>query len=166
MKIDDKFYKHLGNNKTLTNFMEQNNSLEAGSFPASREIPNMLWAWRFITVFTKACHWSVSLSRWTQFTRTCPVSLKSVLILSSHLRHGFPCGLFPLVFSPPKPCINFSSLPHVWHALLIPFVWYFAHSVYCDIPHYISFEASFSSPVLDPNFSPTPCCLNCALTSL
>jgi hypothetical protein len=41
---------------------------------------------RFITVFTTGHHWSLSWARWTQSTPSYPVSLRRILILSSHLR--------------------------------------------------------------------------------
>ena len=47
-----------------------------------------------------------------------PVSLKSIIISSSHLLLGLPSGLFPSVFAP-KSCTYFFSPPHVFHALPI-----------------------------------------------
>jgi hypothetical protein len=40
---------------------------------------------KFITVFTTARHWSLSWARWIQFTLLNTISLRFVLILSSHL---------------------------------------------------------------------------------
>jgi len=54
--------------------------------------------WRFITLFTGACHWSLSLSRCIQSTNSYPVSPRSILILSYHLHLGFLSGLFPSAF--------------------------------------------------------------------
>jgi hypothetical protein len=45
-----------------------------------------------------------------------PISLRSILILSTHLRIGLPCGLFLLTF-PPISYTHSSSLPFVLHAL-------------------------------------------------
>jgi hypothetical protein len=45
---------------------------------------------RFITVFTRTRHWYPSWSRCTQSTTSHPISLRSILILSSHLHLGFP----------------------------------------------------------------------------
>jgi len=39
----------------------------------------------FITVFTTACHLSISQSKWIQSSPSHPFPLSSVLILSSHL---------------------------------------------------------------------------------
>jgi hypothetical protein len=51
---------------------------------------------RFITVFTQARHWILSWASWIiQFTPSIPISLRSILMLSSHLRLGLPSGLLP-----------------------------------------------------------------------
>jgi hypothetical protein len=47
-------------------------------------------------------------------------SSRSILVLSSHLRLSFPSGRFTQV-SPPKPCMQLSSLPYVPHGRPIPF---------------------------------------------
>ena len=47
--------------------------------------------------------------------------LKSILILSSHLRLGLPTGLLPQVF-PLKHCMHFWILPYMLHALPISVV--------------------------------------------
>jgi hypothetical protein len=43
---------------------------------------------RFITMFTRALHWSLSWARSIQFIPSHSVSLRSILILSTHLRLG------------------------------------------------------------------------------
>jgi hypothetical protein len=50
---------------------------------------------RFITVFTQARHWTLSWASWIQFAPSIPISLRSILMLSSHLRLGLPSGLLP-----------------------------------------------------------------------
>jgi hypothetical protein len=50
---------------------------------------------KFITVFTRARHWSLFWARSIQFIQSHPISLRSILILSTHLRLGLPSGLFP-----------------------------------------------------------------------
>jgi hypothetical protein len=47
---------------------------------------------RFITVFTRTRHWSLSWVTWIQSELSHPVSLKYILILSSHVRVGLPSG--------------------------------------------------------------------------
>jgi len=44
------------------------------------------------------------------------ISVRSIPVLSFHLRLGLPCGLFPSSFQP-KYCMHFSHLPRVLHAL-------------------------------------------------
>jgi hypothetical protein len=53
---------------------------------------------RFITVSTKALHWSLSWARSIQSIPSHPLSLRSILILSTHLRLGLPSGLFQFGF--------------------------------------------------------------------
>jgi hypothetical protein len=53
---------------------------------------------RFITVFTRALHWSLSWARSIQFTPSHYIYLRSILILSTHLRLGLPSGLLPSGF--------------------------------------------------------------------
>jgi hypothetical protein len=67
---------------------------------------------RFITVFTKACHWTLSWARRIQFAPSIPISSRSILMLSSHLRLGISSGLFPsglptkTLWTPrPPPCV-------------------------------------------------------------
>jgi hypothetical protein len=50
---------------------------------------------RFITVFTQARHWTLSWASWIQFAPSIPISLRSMLMLPSHLRLGLPSGLLP-----------------------------------------------------------------------
>jgi hypothetical protein len=58
---------------------------------------------RFMTVFTRALHWSLSWARSIQSIPSRPISLKPILILSTHLCLGRPSALFfyihPLLFA-------------------------------------------------------------------
>jgi hypothetical protein len=54
---------------------------------------------RFITVFTRARHRSLSWTNWIHTTSPQPISLRSVLISSSHQRFGLPSGLSPSGFA-------------------------------------------------------------------
>jgi hypothetical protein len=49
---------------------------------------------RFITMFISALHWSLFWAKWIQSIPLKPVSLISILILSSNLHVGLPSGLF------------------------------------------------------------------------
>ena len=57
---------------------------------------------RFITALTSVPHLSLSWASPIQSTYPLSTSLKSVLILSTHLRLGLPSDSFPPV-SPPRP---------------------------------------------------------------
>jgi hypothetical protein len=100
--------------------MEKNPSSEATSRSASQEI-RLLWKPKFIAVFTRARHWSLSWAKWIQSTPSHPFSLKSTLILSNlQLLHESRCasvyrlgygledqvsihGIRNFFFSPPRP---------------------------------------------------------------
>ena len=53
---------------------------------------------RFITVFTTAHHLFLSSTRLFQSAPSNPITLISIVILSSHLHLGLPSGLFPSGF--------------------------------------------------------------------
>jgi len=53
---------------------------------------------RFITVFTTARHWYLSSATYIQSTPSYHISLRYILIPSSHVRLGLPNDLFPLGF--------------------------------------------------------------------
>ena len=82
----------------LTYCMEQSPPWEAKRFSASQEIPTFYRTRRFITTLTSARHLSLSWASSTQPMPLHPTSWRSILILSSHLRLGFPSGLFPSGF--------------------------------------------------------------------
>jgi hypothetical protein len=53
---------------------------------------------RFITVFTRALHRFLSWARWIPSAPSHPISLRSILLLPTHLRLGLPSGHFPSGF--------------------------------------------------------------------
>jgi hypothetical protein len=75
---------------------------------------------KFITVFTRACHWSLFWAILIQSIPPHSISLWSILILSTHLRLRLPSGIVPPGF-PTNIYYAFSFSPFVLHALLIPF---------------------------------------------
>jgi hypothetical protein len=60
-----------------------------------KNFPTFYGTPRFIIVFTRALHWSLPWARSIQSIPPYPISLRSILILSSHLRLNLPRGLFP-----------------------------------------------------------------------
>jgi hypothetical protein len=64
-----------------------------------KKIPLSYGTRRFITVFTKARHRTLSWASRIQFAPSIPISPRSILMLSSHLRLGPPSGLLPPVTS-------------------------------------------------------------------
>jgi hypothetical protein len=62
--------------------MEQRTSWEANDIFCA--------GWGFITVFTRPSYWSLAWARWIQSTSRNPISLRSILIQSSHVRLGLP----------------------------------------------------------------------------
>jgi len=90
--------------------MEQS-PLEASSHSASQEIPPTLYGSpMFITMFTRACHSSLSWARWIQSTPSQPIYVRCILILSSQLCLGLPSNLFPSAF-PTKILYTFQDIP-------------------------------------------------------
>jgi hypothetical protein len=67
---------------------------EAANYAAIQELPAFYRTRRFITVCTRALHWSPSWARSIQFTPSHPISLRSILILSTHSRLGLPSHSF------------------------------------------------------------------------
>jgi hypothetical protein len=81
-----------------------------------KNCPSFYGTQRFITVFTRAIHWSLSWPRSIQFLQLHSIPLRSILILSIHQRLGLPSGLFPSGF-PTNILDVFFFYPFVLHAL-------------------------------------------------
>jgi hypothetical protein len=90
---------------------------------------------KFSVVFTRARHWSLSWIRRIQSTPSHPISLRSILISSSHLRLIIPSGLFLQVFQP-KYCMHFSS-SSCMHAI------YYTHLNLLDLMTQIIFGEAY-----------------------
>jgi hypothetical protein len=66
--------------------MEHSPSWEAKFYLAIHKSPHFYATRRFITMFKRARHWSLSWVKCIHFTLSVTISLKSILILSSQLR--------------------------------------------------------------------------------
>ena len=63
-----------------------------------KKFPAFYGTRRFITALTSVRHLSLSWARPIQSIYPHPISRRSILILSTHLRLGLPSGLFPYGF--------------------------------------------------------------------
>jgi hypothetical protein len=72
---------------------------------------------RLITVFTKVHHWTLSWASRIQYVPSIPISLRSSLMLSSHLRLGLPN----------QNSVNTSPLPHACHMSRLSHLPWFNH---------------------------------------
>ena len=69
---------------------------------ASQENPRIFWTPIFNPAFTKARHLSLFWAKSIQSTAPHPTSWRSILILSSHISLGLPCGVSHSILS----CLN------------------------------------------------------------
>jgi hypothetical protein len=82
--------------------------------PPLKNFPALYGTRKFITLFTRALHWFLSWTRSIQSIPSHPISLRSILILSTHLRLCLPSGLFPCDF-PTIILYGFLFSPFVLH---------------------------------------------------
>jgi hypothetical protein len=64
-----------------------------------KKFPEFYRIQRLITVFTRACHWSLSWARWIQSTNSQIIPHISIQMLSFHLRLNLASDLFHSGFS-------------------------------------------------------------------
>jgi hypothetical protein len=104
---------------TQTNAMEQC-PWETNSHSASQEIPRSLWTPKVHCC--RVSHWYLSWARWIQCTPSHPVSLRFILMISSHLcldfLHGlFHCGFLTIIlyaFLTSSVCYMPCPFHHLW----------------------------------------------------
>jgi hypothetical protein len=91
----------------------------------SQPIQKFFACLRFIAVFTRVRHLSLSRARLLQFMASKHTSSRSSLIVSFHLLLGLFQVISYLHASPPKSCVHFSSPPYALLALPISssFMW-------------------------------------------
>jgi hypothetical protein len=80
--------------------MELSPSGGAANSAATQELPAFYGTRRFITVFTRALHWSLSWARSIQFIPSHPISLRYILILITTYVLFFLVVSFLLAFPP------------------------------------------------------------------
>ena len=118
-----------------------------------KKFPAFYGTRRFITALTSACHLSLSWASSIQSTPPHPISWRSILILSSHLRLGLPSGLFPSGFPTktlytPLPSPIRATCPA--HPILLDFI---TRTIFGE--QYRSLSSSLCSLVpLRPKYSP------------
>jgi hypothetical protein len=102
----------------ITNSMELRSSWEAANCAATEELPCILWTPKVHYRVHKSLPMVPILSQINP-VHTIPAYLRSILILSTHLRLGFPSRLFPSGF-PNNIQYTLRFSPCVLHALPIP----------------------------------------------
>jgi hypothetical protein len=75
-------------------------------------------------MFTRACHSSLSQTRWINSTLSLPFSLRSILILSLQLHWGLPSALFPLSFPTRTSLYSFIFPLHATCSPHLPPTWF------------------------------------------
>ena len=133
--------------------MERSPSWEYNRFSASQEIPAFYGTRRLITAYTSACQLSLSRVSSIQSIPPHPTFWRSILILSSHLRLGFPGGVFPPGFLTKTPYTPLLRIPATCPAHLM-----FPLSLF---KHYLSEAASFCFEYCDNGLRPFECLWYC-----
>jgi hypothetical protein len=93
-----------------------------------KKLPTFYGTRRFITMLTTTRHCSISWTRSSQSTFSQPISLRSILILHSHLYLDLLSGSSLQVFLP-KFCMHLSF--HSWVKVLLVLNWTLPHEVLC-----------------------------------
>jgi len=78
----------------LTHSIEQSPSWQLIVIELVWKFPDFYGTRRFVTMFTAAHHLSLSWARFIQSTLSHPISIRFIILLSSHLQLSLPIGLF------------------------------------------------------------------------
>jgi hypothetical protein len=117
--------KHLMGTHSL---MELSPFWEATNYAATQELPSILWNAKVHYRVHKSPPLVPILNQINPIHTipSHPISLRSILIMSTHLHLGLPSGLFPSGF-PTNILHAFLFSPFVLHALPISFLWALCH---------------------------------------
>jgi hypothetical protein len=85
-------------------------SWEAAICAATQELPSIVWNPKVNYSLYQSLHWSISWARSIQSISSHSISLRSILLFSTHPRLGLPNGLFPPGF--PTNILYTFSFPH------------------------------------------------------
>jgi hypothetical protein len=93
IKHMDNFAFAFWNPHSLTHsLIKLSPSWEATNCATTQELPSVLWNPKVHYRVHKTLHWSLPWARSIQSIPSHPISLRSILILSSYLRLGLPSG--------------------------------------------------------------------------
>jgi len=103
----DRNWRHV---TSLTHYMKQGPSWEVNSRSASQKFSGFYWKRKFIIMFTRVRHWSLTWARRIKLSPSNPISPISIL---NYMYTPTCAPVFQMVSSlqvfRPKFCINFSS---------------------------------------------------------
>jgi hypothetical protein len=107
--------------------VERNPCWEDNNHKASEEIPLLLWNLKVHYRVHKGPPQSVSWASWIQSTSSYPISVKSTLILSSHLRLGIKI-VYSFQISQPKVSTHFAHMCYM--SRLSHFPWFYHPKIF------------------------------------
>ena len=120
--------------------------------PWLSKFPTLYGNWQFITIFTIACHLSLSWAPSTQSTLSQLISLRPIVALPCHLWVGLPSGLslrFPHQNPGTSYLLSMHHVPCLSHSSWFDYLNYLArgtdHGAYYGLPSIPSFLIPLST---------------------